>query len=78
MVLCGGLEVIVRMGFEILIKVGYFEELVYFECVYEVKLVVDLLYYKGVEGLRKYIFNIVEFGVIKVREFMGKLLKKCM
>ncbi|WP_367696687.1 ketol-acid reductoisomerase [Helicobacter pylori] len=77
-VLCGGLEAIVRMGFETLIKAGYPEELAYFECVHEVKLVADLLHHKGVEGLRKHISNTAEFGAIKAREPMGNLLEKRM
>ncbi|MDU9800140.1 ketol-acid reductoisomerase, partial [Helicobacter pylori] len=57
---------------------GYPEELAYFECVHEVKLVADLLHHKGVEGLRKHISNTAEFGAIKAREPMGNLLEKRM
>ncbi|AFI04174.1 ketol-acid reductoisomerase [Helicobacter cetorum] len=77
-VLCGGLEAIVRTGFETLIKAGYPEELAYFECVHEVKLVADLLHYKGIEGLREHISNTAEFGTIKAREPMANLLEKRM
>lgn len=58
-VFCGGLMVFVKVGFEMLIEVGYQFEFVYFECLYELKLIVDLMYEEGLVGMRYLIFDMV-------------------
>jgi ketol-acid reductoisomerase len=61
-VLCGGLTELVRAGFETLVEAGYDERLAYFECMHEVKLIVDLMYEKGIAGMRHSISNTAEYG----------------
>ncbi len=61
-VLCGGLSALVKAGFETLIEAGYPEELAYFECMHEVKLIVDLFYQGGLSYMRYSVSNTAEFG----------------
>ncbi len=61
-VLCGGTTALVQAGFETLVEAGYAPELAYFECLHELKLVVDLLYAGGIEGMRHAISNTAEYG----------------
>ncbi len=61
-VLCGGLTELVRAGFETLVEAGYDPQLAYFECMHEVKLIVDLMYEKGITGMRDSISNTAEYG----------------
>jgi ketol-acid reductoisomerase len=61
-VLCGGLTELVRAGFDTLVEAGYQPELAYFECLHEVKLIVDLMYEKGISGMRYSISNTAEYG----------------
>ena len=61
-VLCGGLTELVRAGFDTLTEAGYPPELAYFECLHEVKLIVDLMYEKGIAGMRYSISNTAEYG----------------
>ena len=61
-VLCGGTTELVRAGFETLVEAGYQPELAYFECLHELKLIVDLMYEKGISGMRYSISNTAEFG----------------
>jgi ketol-acid reductoisomerase len=61
-VLCGGLTELIRAGFETLVDAGYQPELAYFECLHEVKLIVDLIYEKGIAGMRYSISNTAEYG----------------
>lgn len=61
-VLCGGLSALVRAGFETLVDAGYAPEMAYFECLHEVKLIVDLMYERGIEGMREGISNTARFG----------------
>ena len=61
-VLCGGLTELIRAGFETLVEAGYQPELAYFECLHEVKLIVDLIYEKGISGMRYSISNTAEYG----------------
>ncbi len=61
-VLCGGLTELVRAGFDTLTEAGYPAELAYFECLHEVKLIVDLMYEKGIAGMRYSISNTAEYG----------------
>jgi ketol-acid reductoisomerase len=61
-VLCGGVSALVKMGFETLIEAGYQPESAYFECLHELKLIVDLLYQGGLSYMRYSISNTAEFG----------------
>jgi ketol-acid reductoisomerase len=61
-VLCGGLTALIKAGFETLTEAGYAPEMAYFECMHEMKLIVDLLYARGVEGMRDGISNTAQFG----------------
>lgn len=63
-VLCGGLSELVRAGFETLVDAGYQPEMAYFECLHELKLIVDLIYEKGISGMRYSISNTAEYGDI--------------
>jgi ketol-acid reductoisomerase len=82
-VLCGGVSELVQAGFETLVEAGYDPEMAYFECLHEVKLIVDLMYEKGLAGMRYSISNTAEYGdytrgkrVItqQTREAMRKIL----
>ena len=84
-VLCGGVSALVKMGFETLIEAGYQPESAYFECMHELKLIVDLLYQGGLSYMRYSISNTAEFGdytrgprIIneQTREEMRKILKE--
>ena len=61
-VLCGGCVELVKMGFETLTEAGYAPEMAYFECLHEVKLIVDLMYEGGMANMRYSISNTAEFG----------------
>jgi ketol-acid reductoisomerase len=61
-VLCGGLTELVRAGYETLVDAGYDPKLAYFECLHELKLIVDLMYEKGITGMRYSISNTAEYG----------------
>ncbi|MGH2957027.1 MAG: ketol-acid reductoisomerase [Solirubrobacterales bacterium] len=61
-VLCGGATELVRAGFETLVEAGYDPRLAYFECLHELKLIVDLMYEQGVQGMRHSISNTAEYG----------------
>jgi ketol-acid reductoisomerase len=61
-VLCGGLTELVRAGFETLTEAGYAPEMAYFECLHEVKLIVDLMYEEGIAGMRYSISDTAEYG----------------
>ena len=82
-VLCGGATELVRAGFETLVEAGYDPRLAYFETLHELKLIVDLMYEKGVQGMRFSISNTAEYGDMtrgpkvigpEVREAMKKVL----
>src|SRR6186997_443677 len=82
-VLCGGASELVRAGFETLVEAGYDPRLAYFECLHELKLIVDLMYEKGITGMRESISNTAEYGDLtrgpkvigpEVREAMKKVL----
>jgi ketol-acid reductoisomerase len=82
-VLCGGVTELVRAGFETLVEAGYDPRLAYFECLHELKLIVDLMYEKGIQGMRHSISNTAEYGDMtrgpvvvgpEVREAMKKVL----
>ncbi len=61
-VLCGGLTKLVQYGFETLTEAGYAPEMAYFECLHEVKLIVDLMYEEGIAGMRYSISDTAEYG----------------
>jgi ketol-acid reductoisomerase len=82
-VLCGGASELVQAGFETLVQAGYDPEMAYFECLHELKLIADLMYEKGLAGMRHSISNTAEYGdytrgkrVIteQTREAMRKIL----
>ena len=61
-VLCGGITALIQAGFEILVEAGYAPEMAYFECLHEVKLIVDLIYEGGISDMRYSISNTAEYG----------------
>ena len=61
-VLCGGLTALIQAGYETLVDAGYAPEMAYFECLHEVKLIVDLMYEGGIANMRYSISNTAEFG----------------
>jgi ketol-acid reductoisomerase len=82
-VLCGGATELVQAGFETLVEAGYDPRLAYFECLHELKLIVDLMYEKGITGMRDSISNTAEYGDLtrgpkvigpEVRQAMKKVL----
>jgi ketol-acid reductoisomerase len=84
-VLCGGVVELIKTGFETLVEAGYAPEMAYFECLHEVKLIVDLIYEGGIANMNYSISNNAEFGEYMVgpeiinaasREAMKKALKR--
>ena len=84
-VLCGGVTELVRAGYETLVGAGYDPRLAYFECLHELKLIVDLMYEKGIAGMRYSISNTAEYGDLtrgkrvigpESRAAMAELLKE--
>ncbi len=82
-VLCGGLTSLVQAGFETLVGAGYQPESAYFECLHELKLIVDLMYEQGISGMRYSISDTAEYGDLtrgpqviddRVRSTMAKIL----
>jgi ketol-acid reductoisomerase len=65
-VLCGGATALVQAGFETLVEAGYAPEMAYFECLHELKLIVDLMYEGGIANMRYSISNTAEYGDITV------------
>ncbi len=61
-VLCGGISGLIKAGYETLVEAGYPEEMAYFECLHETKLIVDLIYEAGLANMRYSISNTAEFG----------------
>jgi ketol-acid reductoisomerase len=61
-VLCGGASELVQAGYETLVEAGYDPRLAYFECLHELKLIVDLMYEKGIQGMHYSISNTAEYG----------------
>lgn len=61
-VLCGGVCQLMQTGFEVLVEAGYDPKNAYFECIHEMKLIVDLIYQSGFEGMRESISNTAEYG----------------
>ena len=84
-VLCGGLTSLVQAGFETLVEAGYQPEMAYFECLHEVKLIVDLMYEEGITGMRYSISDTAEYGDVTrgprvitpaTKKAMQKILKE--
>jgi ketol-acid reductoisomerase len=84
-VLCGGLTALIKAGFETLVEAGYQPEIAYFECLHEVKLIVDLMYEGGMSYMRYSISNTAEYGDLtrgprivtdKTRAEMKKILSE--
>ena len=82
-VLCGGLSSLMKAGFETLVEAGYAPEMAYFECIHEVKLIVDLVYQGGLAHMRAFISDTAKYGDItrgprvvdeEVKEIMGDIL----
>jgi ketol-acid reductoisomerase len=82
-VLCGGATQLVQAGFDTLVEAGYDPRLAYFECLHELKLIVDLMYEHGIQGMRHSISNTAEYGDMtrgrkviteETREAMRKIL----
>jgi ketol-acid reductoisomerase len=61
-VLCGGITSLIQAGFETLVEAGYAPEMAYFECLHEVKLIVDLIYEGGISNMRYSISNTAQYG----------------
>ena len=83
-VLCGGLTSLIRAGFETLVEAGYAPEMAYFECLHELKLIVDLIYEGGIGDMRYSVSNTAEYGDLtrgprvineSTRSEMRKILK---
>ena len=83
-VLCGGLVELIKNGYETLVEAGYSPEMAYFECVHEVKLIVDLIYEGGIANMNYSISNTAEYGEYvsgkkiidnKTKERMKEILK---
>ncbi len=78
-VLCGGVTALVQAGFETLTEAGYAPELAYFECLHELKLIVDLMYQGGIADMRYSISNTAEYGdYVSGPRVIGKQSKKAM
>ncbi|MBK5229650.1 MAG: ketol-acid reductoisomerase [Thermoleophilia bacterium] len=78
-VLCGGATELVRAGFETLVEAGYDPRLAYFECLHELKLIADLLYEKGIAGMRYSISNTAEYGdLTRGKRVIGEESRKAM
>src|SRR5580700_173415 len=84
-VLCGGLTALVQAGYETLVAAGYQPESAYFECLHELKLIVDLMYEQGIGGMRFSISDTAEYGDLTrgprvinraVRDEMGRILSE--
>ena len=84
-VLCGGVSALVKAAFETLVEAGYQPELAYFECLHELKLIVDMIYDGGIQGMRKRVSDTAKYGDItrgpriidgSVRQRMKEILKE--
>ncbi len=84
-VLCGGTSELIKAGFDTLIQAGYQPEIAYFECLHELKLITDMIYATGIQGMRKRVSDTAEYGDLtrgprvvntKTRAEMKKMLKE--
>jgi len=78
-VLCGGVVELIRNGFETLVEAGYAPEMAYFECLHEMKLIVDLMYEGGIKNMNYSISNTAEYGeYVSGPEVVGNEVKESM
>ena len=84
-VLCGGVSALIKAGFETLVEAGYQPELAYFECLHELKLITDMIWAGGIQGMRKRVSDTAKWGDIscgprvvdaRVKESMRQLLRE--
>ncbi len=84
-VLCGGASELIKAGFDTLVEAGYQPEIAYFECLHELKLITDLIYTSGIQGMRKCVSDTAEYGDLsrgkkivndKTRKTMKKMLSE--
>ncbi len=84
-VLCGGVSALIKAGFETLVEAGYQPELAYFECLHELKLITDMIWAGGIQGMRKRVSDTAKWGDVscgprvideRVKENMRTLLKE--
>ncbi|MBI2496351.1 MAG: ketol-acid reductoisomerase [Candidatus Omnitrophica bacterium] len=84
-VLCGGVSALIKAGFETLVEAGYQPELAYFECLHELKLITDMIYASGIQGMRKRVSDTAKWGDVsrgprvidaRVKETMRQLLRE--
>ncbi len=84
-VLCGGVTELIKAGFETLVEAGYQPEIAYFECLHELKLITDLIYETGIQGMRKRVSDTAEYGDLtrgkriiadRTRKEMKKILEE--
>ena len=78
MVLCGGVTALIKAGFETLVEAGYQPEVAYFECLHELKLIVDLIYEHGISGMRYSISDTAKYGDVTRGERIYKVVKPVM
>ncbi|RUM60192.1 MAG: ketol-acid reductoisomerase [Persephonella sp.] len=74
-VLCGGVSALIKAGFETLVEAGYQPEVAYFECLHELKLIVDLIYQYGISGMRYSISDTARYGDVTRGEKIYKAVK---
>ncbi len=84
-VLCGGVSALIKAGFETLVEAGYQPELAYFECLHELKLITDMIYATGIQGMRKRVSDTAKWGDVSrgpriidahVKETLRQLLRE--
>ncbi|MBN1353658.1 MAG: ketol-acid reductoisomerase [Candidatus Omnitrophica bacterium] len=84
-VLCGGVSELIKAGFDTLVESGYQPEIAYFECLHELKLITDLIYKVGIQGMRKRVSDTAEYGDLtrgkriitkETRKIMQEILKE--
>lgn len=84
-VLCGGVTELIKAGFDTLVEAGYQPEIAYFECLHELKLITDLIYKVGIQGMRKRVSDTAEYGDLtrgkrviddRTRKIMKEILKE--
>jgi ketol-acid reductoisomerase len=84
-VLCGGVTELIKAGFDTLVEAGYQPEIAYFECLHELKLITDLIYKTGIQGMRKRVSDTAEYGDLtrgkrvideRARKTMKEMLKE--
>jgi ketol-acid reductoisomerase len=78
-VLCGGIAELIRAGFDTLVEAGYPPHIAYFECLHEMKLIVDLMYEGGISKMNYSISDTAEYGgMIRAKEIIGKEARTAM